>query len=553
MSAVGATSSFAKESGICDFLISPKAKVVIAAIAQLAVKIFFIFSAVWMAGVLLPVAFHAVFLPMIALGATTLAAFFFQSEPPSQKAVISSPSLIEKIPERPIHFELPLPAGIPQNAPRGIYRTGMNCWVNSLVQLLECEPFVAQWLRTPIPLDLEPFIQYIAQYEVPLDIIQEFRAFHEELIPPKPVPDAFALFLKERRTVVRWLNTSLPLNYELFNQYVAREEREVQDGLMQAFHNFAAGFNPPQPLPNAFAEFLKRYEEESYKKGFLDFCDAYLNLQKILPKFNEFLVQGYDAAVLQRQAAVRTDSQMLREALSLIGPFDPSPAIQIDAGEAWAYSLELLPNSQKVLIYEENHYDVRGLIPLPNNPIVSEKMHCWGFILGMDPEEGAPDLIKLLENFRNDKKKHPKVSLNGKEQKYKRILKVTQIVQPPAVLRIHVNRVAKISPVQTWVAKVIPKWFPGMADRPVKLDYPIAVPQIFPLETQQGVANYTLVGFGVHIGELPTNGHYISYRSIVIDGRRVYFCQDDAKVTLMDQEAWFRETRKASQFCFLPV
>jgi hypothetical protein len=146
-----------------------EAKIVVEAVTQIAVRILFIIGTILMAAALLPVSFHAVVIPFLAIGASFLSAFFFVKQ---QSAV--------EIPPIPLDFGKPVSI-----EPKGFKNWNDNCWAHALFHLLEKDPNIRLFLRRksghPLLESLRSIFQKIDGLKAPLDIHFEVGKLREAL------------------------------------------------------------------------------------------------------------------------------------------------------------------------------------------------------------------------------------------------------------------------------------------------------------------------------------------------------------------------------------
>lgn len=486
---------------------SSEQKLVIQAVVQIAVRIFFVFSVIFMTAAIFPLSFSAVVLPLFGVGAAMFSAFFFHLDVSDSRRLIEPElPLLEPMEEARMHFMAPLPAPFQAQLPvRGLYRQGMNCWLNSDLQWMDCDPHVAGWLRTPIPEDLELFMQYLERYDIPEEWKVQFRNYRLHLNPPLPVSIAFEQFLHT--------------------------------------------INPGEATP-------------PWKNFYLQFRAIYRDLLILQPYFSLFM-GIYDQAAQHNLPIVNGNSQYLREVLSRLSPhIDPSPYLQMDAAEALTKILDLLPNRLKVHVREYNHYRVDGVTPMLGNPlgITEKEQYQWGFQLEINKNEPQNDLLRMFNAHCNETREVPnrnewvtQSNIHNESQRYQPIRRRFEILEHPTALRLQIKRFESIRAPTSWLTKVVPNWWPGMGWRSEKLHNPVAIPRTFPLRRQDGqVRNYQLTAFIVHLGETPNSGHYIAYRKLMLNGAPAYFRLDDHVVTQIDPLTWERESAQAYLVDYLP-
>lgn len=483
-------------------LLTPKQKEIAKAIGQLAVRILWVFSVVWMAGAVLPLAFHAVLIPAMAAGAACLAAFLFQYDGSAFKQpIVSLPPMLRQLIEKPIQFQAPAAPPLAPAAPRGLFRQGQNCSINSIVQFIESCPRLAQWFRIPPPQDLEPFIHYIGQYEPRPEVILAFRAFLPAMAQPLPIPQAFAQFL---------------------------------DGYAPA---------------------------ADYRNEFVDFRNTYADLLLLQPYFSQFLA-AYDEARANNRPVVNANSQNIRILLSRISALiDPSSGVQLDAAEVLALIMGALPKGERIRIQKSTHYNIHGQPPIADHPegITRKEEYLAVLPLEIDSNQPRPDLLNLVNHFCDEDLHIPNQNdwitqrdVFNQDRKYQPVHRHFEFVEPPPFLMIQLKRFKEVPPPKSWLTRVLPAWWPGMQWRYQKISNPIRVPDRFTLGTQNGAQIYRLASVDVHVGGSPNSGHYITYKSQVVDGQTVYYCLDDSRVTQVPREAWVRAVETSYLLHFLP-
>lgn len=125
-------------------------------IAQLAIRILFPIGVTFMVATLgMPLAFQAVVLTVTAIGTSFLAAFFFNPDnfyvaPPSPKNPVQQNIAVGAVAAPGVQ-----PPPLDPLVPRGIRnQTGLDCWLNSGLQLMNTDPGIREWIRNPLP----PFV-----------------------------------------------------------------------------------------------------------------------------------------------------------------------------------------------------------------------------------------------------------------------------------------------------------------------------------------------------------------------------------------------------------
>lgn len=306
-------------------------------VIQIAVPILFISASILAAAAYFPLNFHAVAIPIIAIGSTYLAGFFF----PQPRSV--TPPYFDTL--FPLIQPIETPDGEmpPQfrDAPRGLGNAYRNCAFNSLVHYLEGDPQIGKWLRNPLPqeIDLEGFEKFLAGYNPPKQLVDDFKAY-----------------------------------------YYANLQNRTH-------------------IPGMFKNFLNDYKGTVDQNARKKIQGIFVNLPLIQETFSAFL-NAYDRNVLQNKiVAVDADSQTLRTALSQISPaINPSAAITIDAPEVLGFILDTLPDDQKLLLKRTYHYNKHGRDLMKASS--HSKQELTGFLpLEFDDDDPAPSLKKMLENY----------------------------------------------------------------------------------------------------------------------------------------------------------
>ncbi|MES2273590.1 MAG: ubiquitin carboxyl-terminal hydrolase family protein [Chlamydiota bacterium] len=465
---------------ISELKLSPKQKLLIQTVGQIAVRILFALSVILIATAVFPLSIQAVAIPLAAIGSSFLAAFFFPASSKSLIHPLSLPPLLLPQAEPRIRLAEPQAPVISPNAPRGIFRQGMNCCFNSLYQLIQSEPGLAQWFRTPVPQDLEGFINFLAPYHPPL----------------------------------AWMN--------LFRQYFINK-------------------NPPLFPSVAFVHFLEANRPEFNNRAtLLKFQGIAQHLVILQPTFQHFSA-AYEQAAAQGQPLVGVNSQMLRLAVNLVAPrgmISESSGRQEDPMEALNAILQHLPDQMNARYDMVSTYDMRGLPAMAELPDgVSRKEETSGYFT---LEIGAePDLGKMFAHHfdHNPGNLHGTMGVDGARHSYPAIRKQYEFREAPQVLRFQVKRFRAVPPPQSLLTRILPSWFPGMQWRPEKIGIPIVVPREITLPLMNGaVQKYRLSGCVNHHGNSATSGHYTSGRIV----NNEFYLMDDAVVTQVDGQTFDR-------------
>jgi hypothetical protein len=483
-----------------------KVKTLAVIVAQLATRVLFIVASILIAAATLPLQFHAMIIPAVAFGATVLAGFFFP-KPVHIFAVPRAelPRLLRPIPPRVV--VPPVPPDLVQEAPRPVVRVGQNCWANSLVHFFNSDPLIAQWLRTPLPdnIDLAAFEQFLAGYE----------------------PD------------VAEGENSVASRRQAYAQVLVKFREYVNDPA-----------NPRATIPAMFQAFVNRHEAgPAYLREFKGIGETYTDLRKFQKDFADFFA-NYDQAILANRAV--HGSQALRIALSRVTQLiDPDPGIQMDAAEPLGHVIDKLPNAQKAKISVTNTYDTRGLPPLLGYPEATHTLEKREPLteLWLDKEWTAPTLQQLLDYHSESSEVIEKKSIDGINRKYPTTVR-RAFVEAPPVLRFQIVRfVNEKAPFS--LLNYFKCWFwPELGHREMKRDTPVEVPENLTITLANGEPKqYRLTGFLNHHGPSKDSGHYTAAR--IVNGRK--YMMDDEQVTLADPARWGEQLRRAYLLYYVAV
>jgi hypothetical protein len=220
-------------------------------ITQVAIRILFIASSVWMAMAMLPVSMHAVVVPVIGFSATVLSGFFFPQpfhiQPPDFGQL---PPLV-----RPVKVAEPVeaPAQNP-HLPRGLLNSGNNCCFNSISHLINSDPSLSAWIRRPLTeeIEWEPFRDLLIEYNAPAPLVEAFLNYVNEMPHPRlSLPRAFEAFRwEENPNLLKDLQLTLsklcvsPDYAAFFNAYDLGEEvdsHNLRGALVQVQNSIQRG------------------------------------------------------------------------------------------------------------------------------------------------------------------------------------------------------------------------------------------------------------------------------------------------------------------------
>jgi hypothetical protein len=114
-------------------------------IQEVVVRVLFIYVSIVMSASLLPLSFHAIALPIVALSSTFMAAHFY----PDPRKPFTQPKVLEEAAkEAQVVESLPAVAAL-----KGFVNGMKNCAICSCLQLLLSDPEIERWLRSQPPFD----------------------------------------------------------------------------------------------------------------------------------------------------------------------------------------------------------------------------------------------------------------------------------------------------------------------------------------------------------------------------------------------------------------
>lgn len=456
-------------------------------ITQLAVKILFVTGSILIAAAAFPISWHAIVVPIVAVGATILAGFFYP-----QPNLINGPLFPQLQPLiRPLHILAngELAPDFPADCPRGFANASQNCAFNSLAQLLNTDRLMAHWMRHPITdeIGMPAFRNAIEGYTPPAGLLDQFEAYFNALPEPRPaIPASFTAFLQ--------------------------------------IHV------PPLADVNAMNALRATYQ----------------NLLLVQGPFNQFF-RANDAAVEVRQAVSQGNSQNLRAALSQVTAMvNPSARVQMDIAEAMEPFLDVLPHRLKTHVETIYHFNTDGLPAIAEPPQPKEE-HVGFFSLPITGND--PTLPALFNNYRNSTNVEPQRywGVDRARHEYPVARVEVNILEPPPTLRFQFKRFGVEMPGVSWYNRVpiLSYFLPPLGPRQVKIDTPIECPEEFPVTMKDGrVFRYRLNGFVNHQGDNPHSGHYTS--SNIVNGHK--YMMSDRNVTLVNpaqQEVWNQALRRS--------
>lgn len=464
------------------------------AIAKIAIRVLFVVANLLMTAALFPISWHAIVIPFVAIGSVALAGFFF---PHAGRA------LGERFPHpgpliRPVRTDAPMPENFTEHAPVGYVRQGQNCAFNAAAHVLDSEPQIAEWLRNPIPeeIDLAGFQNFLNDYNPSPNFVQRF------------------------------------------NEYVAE--------------------HPRQPIPALFTQFLQQYLERYAPQGeergnYFSIQDAFRNMTALHRSLSEFY-RANDEALQARQAVSMGNSLNLRVAVSRVSQeIRSDPHQQVDADELIKAILNMLPNRFKIHMQESCHM----LDPqMPNPPLPRREPPAGLIPLDLNLNDLPFTLERLLQHHCNDERVEPV----RRGEAYYQVERISrEFVEPPSALRFHIRRFSQewATTEMSW-GEWLRSFFKTPEPRPRQLqfrknDTPVECPEEFSIRLQNGEERrYRLASFLNHHGN-SGGGHYTSAE--IRDGRK--YLEDDTVVTLVesqaDHERWNDWLSHSYLLCYLPV
>lgn len=455
-------------------------------ITQIAVRALFIAANVLMAAAAVPMSLHGVVVTVVAIGSTALAGFFFPNFTILQGPLFGLMKPLVLPVRLPANGEIP--AGYPENGPRGFIREGQNCALNASAQVLDSAPQIAQWLRNPISqdIDMPAFLNFLAEYDVRPHLVAQFTA-HVDAQP-----------------------------------------------------------HPQMPIPTMFDQFLQNYQPpEADRDAFAAFKGTFENLRILHGPFSEFY-RAKDAAVHARQMVSQGNSQNLRLAASQASVLiDPSSRVQLDAVEFLELVYGILPNRLKTRIETVRHMNTAGLPAIAEPPLPKEdRVPFISVALNPDrPNASLPELINgHCNNTRNEPAKY--TGVDGVRREYPVERETVSFLEASPGIGFQIMRFEHEKPAVSWLSRWLPWVFPPQLGRAVKRESPVEIPERMTITLKNGqVCNYQLTSFLNHHGSYG-GGHYTSAETV--DNHK--YMMDDTLVTLVDPahpEQWNQALRQA--------
>ncbi len=478
-------------------------------IIQVAIRALFIAAHILMAAWLLPLSWHWVALPIVALGSTVLAAFFFP-----QFSVIGLGDVRPKTPllppvRRGVNGQIP--EHYPDGSPVGYRNEGENCAFNSVAHFLDSNPNLAQWLRSPVTdeTDWPTFLAFLGTY-----------------LPPAALRDQF-------------------------EQYVAQQP-DPKPSVKRMFHQFLENY-----VPNV----VDRVQTDRIKNTFA-------HLERAHPVFKPFY-QANDAAVQNRRAVSDGRSGDLRAVLAQVNPLIEEGNVQTSADFIATPVLDILmPETMKTVIERTVHYNMQGLPPMaePSPPQVERV----GLLpLDIDSNDPAPTLERLIQNSFNYGNVDPRTEMgvDGVKRDYPIERISVEFLEAPPALWFWLKRFRQEPPPEglynqflAYMHREFPKFSSYALQRPIgyrdiKINTPVQCPEEITIRLKNGQQlQYRLSSFVTHQG-MADRGyrHYVSGEIRV--GHKFY--ENDSVTTLVenqaDQDNWDDQLQHSYLLSYLPV
>lgn len=297
-------------------------------VVQTAVRILFIVASILMAASMLPLKFHAAIIPVVAVGTTTLAAFFFP-----KPVYLGRPHFASLEPlVRPI---IVAPPPLAAEAPRPLYNAAHNCAFNSLVHFLESDPTIAQWLRHPLDanIDMAAFENFLAGYQPPAQVIERFRDYVNEVPNPQPsIPTMFKTFIDQHVPEPAYDQAfrAFKINYndlisihEPLSRFFAEYDAAVQNnGVVRGSQNLRLTISRVSAIPNS------QYVQIDAAEAMNAILGTLPNAQKtFIRETTRYNTNGLPAILGNPQAFIQQDERHGSIALS-IPKNDQTPTLE---------------------------------------------------------------------------------------------------------------------------------------------------------------------------------------------------------------------------------
>lgn len=492
-------------------------------VAQVAIRILFIFTSIFIAAAIVPLSWQFVVVPLTAIGSTLAAGFFFlkrfspDAAPSAELLPLLRPDRAQMTPEQVrlqreeraqeaarLREEMRvMPAHFPENAPPGFFNASQNCAINAMAHSLTSVPEIAAWFREEIPNDLDGFQGFLAQYTPPQNLALAFAAYVEALEEPA--------------------------------------ENEA-----------------PRPIIAHFNDFLGQFRAEEVDRISVDHIrDVFRTLETLHEPFRTFYL-AYDEAVQGRVRVSAGSSQSLRIAMSQVtfGIIDPSPYEQLDAPEAMGVVLNVLPDALKIHVERRDEFNMNGL-PAMQDLRVPKRERVGCLLLQLDPNEANPTLPALINRYLRADEEHSlrAIGTDGVEHSYPISRVITEFLDAPPALRFVIKRFSDVKPPKTWLNRIpVVKWFFSAPEwQAVKIHTHVECPEEITIPLQNGEnCRYRLASFINHQGPFG-GGHYTAGE--IRDGNK--YLENDRTVTFVqtpeENQLWEERLQQSYMLCYLPV
>jgi len=261
---------------------------------------------------------------------------------------------------------------------------------------------------------------------------------------------------------------------------------------------------------------------------------------KFFQKYKNFF-SSYENAKNGNLAVVQAASQELRLAFHQRYPLNNfNPNLQADPSEAFAKMEDLLPPELKVDFEVRRFYDTTNFGPMPVTDSCDgdsrKSREIKTPFLQIDILKDRPNLTAMLENYFDNRSEMGGTlrlaGADGVTHEYPIQRELQTFAQGPSSLWIMIKRFKFETP-WDFFHWVLPSCFPAPAGQSTKLETPVLLPDTLDITTlNEGVVQYRLDGFIVHLGKSANSGHYVSYkREQNAAGESVWYEIDDSRVT----------------------
>lgn len=470
-------------------------------IFQIAFRIFFVMSNVLMGSALFPLTWHWLTLPMIALGSSSLAAFFF----PHTRLLAECWQRMEigQSLHRP-GLRRQWPQNYPDESPVGYTnRTVADCAFNATAHLFDSNPQLSQWFRRSFGEGMsdQDFCAFLEGYDFPRGVIAaQFRAFLNDLPAEDrelPIQNLFSRFLDQPE----WRDSQIKA---IFDAHAVLRQFYLQNDQAVAQRTSVSSGNS-----NTLRVALSRVN------ALIDHENVQTSADYIGTAVLDYMMPRSMRASLEKTVVFD---------LALVPPMrDPVPPVS----------------------------EIVGLIPLG--------------IDRDDPHPQLEGLIDRTFNCSQGIEDRVYEDINGVPRPYRVLREETRFVESPPALHFWIKRFTYeraptgwYNQILTYMYEKFPKFSKMCFQNPIgyreiKIDTPVECPQEIRVPMRNGThCRYRLASFVTHTGG-DNRGHYTSGE--IRAGRK--FIENDASVTLVENQAhrrdWNDQLSQAYLLCYLKV